>query len=298
MPASLWSGNLRLSLVIFPVKIYSAVSTEEAIAFRQIHAPSGQPIRNLKGIITDEGFEEVPEEEIIKGYEHSKGQHVLIRPEEIDELKLEAKHTINMARFVDAAEIDSRFWEKPYYLMPDGETADEGYVVIRDALKATGKVAVGQMIMGGRAHIVGIKPHGKGLTLSILRYANEVRPAEPYFERINGAKPNAEAVALARQLVEALSGRFEPEAMPDEYAVTVKKLIQAKIEQCEPEITVGKRDQPAAKVINIMAALKKSVEARGQAKVRASVPKRIGKASPKGESLRRSGQPRPRRSAP
>src|SRR5688572_26512465 len=112
MPASLWSGNLRLSLVIIPVKLHSAVSTEDAVAFRQIHAPSGTPIRNLKGIATEQGFEEVDEDDIVKGYEHAKGQHVLIRPEEIEELKLEAKHTIDMARFVDEAEIDSRYWEK------------------------------------------------------------------------------------------------------------------------------------------------------------------------------------------
>jgi DNA end-binding protein Ku len=206
MPASLWSGNLRLSLVIIPVKLHSAITTEEAIAFRQIHAPSGTPIRNLKGIATEQGFEEVDEDDIVKGYEHAKGQHVLIRPEEIEELKLEAKHTIDMARFVDEAEIDSRYWEKPYYLLPDGDAADDGYVVIREALKQTRKVAVGQIIMGGRAHIVGIKAHGKGLMLSILRYANEVRDAGPYFDAINAAV-DEEAVALASELIERQSGR-------------------------------------------------------------------------------------------
>jgi DNA end-binding protein Ku len=137
MPASLWSGNLRLSLVLIPVKLHSAVSTEEAISFRMIHEPSGQPIRYVKGIETEKGFEEVPEEEIIKGYEHAKGHHVLLRPEELGELKLEAKHTIDMVRFVEEPEIDSRYWEKPYYLTPDGDDADEGYVVIREALKQT-----------------------------------------------------------------------------------------------------------------------------------------------------------------
>jgi DNA end-binding protein Ku len=187
MPASLWSGNLRLSLVLIPVKLHSAVSTEEAISFRMIHEPSGQPIRYVKGIETEKGFEEVPEEEIVKGYEHAKGHHVLLRPQELDELKLEAKHTIDMTRFVDEAEIDSRFWEKPYYLTPDGDEANEGYTVIREAMKETGKVAIGQLVMNGREHLVGIKPHGKGLMLVILRYADEVRPAETYFEGITAA---------------------------------------------------------------------------------------------------------------
>ena len=148
-PPSLWSGNLRLSLVLVPVRLVPAVSTEETISFRQIHEPSGNPIRYVKGVRDGDSFTEVPEEEIIKGYEHAKGHHVLIHPKEIDELKLEAKHTIDMVRFVDEAEIDSRYFEKPYYLVPDGDEADEGYTVIRDALKQTRKVAVGQLIMHG-----------------------------------------------------------------------------------------------------------------------------------------------------
>jgi DNA end-binding protein Ku len=128
-----------------------------------IHEPTGKPIRYVKGIGDGEDFVEVPDEEIVKGYEHAKGHHVLIRPEELDELKLEAKHTIDMARIVDEGEIDPRFWEKPYYLVPDGDEADEGYTVIRDALKQTGNVAMGQLVMHGCGHLVGIKAHGKGL---------------------------------------------------------------------------------------------------------------------------------------
>ena len=124
-PIPVWSGNLRLSLVLVPVRMFSAVSTEGTIAFRMIHEPSGQPIKYLKGVETDRGFKEVPEEEIIKGYEHTRGHHVLIEPKELDALKLEAKHTIDMARFVDRDEIDSRYFEKPYYLLPDGDEADE-----------------------------------------------------------------------------------------------------------------------------------------------------------------------------
>src|SRR6476620_6466553 len=149
-PIPVWSGNLRLSLVLVPVRMFPATSSEGAIAFRMIHEPSGQPIKYLKGIEAEGGFEEVPEEEIIKGYEHTKGHHVLIKPEELDELKLEAKHTIDMARFVDRDEIDSRYFEKPYYLLPDGDEADEGYTVLRDAFAKTKKVAIGQLIMHGR----------------------------------------------------------------------------------------------------------------------------------------------------
>ena len=111
-PIPVWSGNLRLSLVLVPVRLFPATSSEGAISFRMIHEPSGKPIKYVKGIETERGFEEVAEEDIIKGYEHAKGHHVLINPEEIDALKLEAKHTIDMKTFVDLNQIDSRYFEK------------------------------------------------------------------------------------------------------------------------------------------------------------------------------------------
>jgi DNA end-binding protein Ku len=289
-PPPLWSGNLRLSLVLIPVKLCPAVSTEEAISFRQIHAASGTLIRYVKGVWDGDEFIEVPDEEIVKGYEHAKGHHVLIDPKEIDELKLEAKHTIDMVRFVDESEIDPRYFEKPYYLVPDGEEADEGYVVIRDAMKETGKVAIGQLIMHGREHLVGIKAHGRGLLLTILRYGHEVRPAEPYFEKI-AAEPKPKAVKLATRLIERESGRFEPEKMPDEYATAVHEMIRAKIEQRKPEVMIEK-GAPTPEVINIMAALKESVEAKGRAKVRDAVRRRMGKP-PKEETKPRPARPRP-----
>jgi DNA end-binding protein Ku len=200
-PIALCSGNLRLSLVLVPVKLFSAVSAEGTIAFRMIHEPSGKPIKYVKGIETDRGFKEVPDEEIIKGYEHTKGHHVLINPEELDELKLEAKHTIDMARFVNRDDIDSRYFEKPYYLLPDGDEADEGYVVLRDALAKTKKVAVGQLIMHGREHVVGITAQDKGLMLVILRYADELHKPDTYFDKLY-AKPKADAVEIGVSLIE------------------------------------------------------------------------------------------------
>jgi len=257
--------------------MFPAISTEGTIAFRMIHEPSGKPIKYLKGIETERGFKEVSEEEIVKGYEHTKGHHILIKPEEIDALKLEAKHTIDMATFVDRDEIDGRYFEKPYYLLPDGDEADEGYTVLRDALAKTKKVAVGQLIMHGREHMVGITAYKKGLVLVILRYENELRKSDSYFDQLPPAKASADAVKLAVNLIEEHSGRFEPEKMPNEYAQAVHELVQAKIEQRAPEVEIetGKREAP--KVVNIMDALKKSMQARGQAKVRDAVRHRGGK---------------------
>jgi DNA end-binding protein Ku len=247
-----------------------------------IHEPSGQPIKYLKGIETERGFEEVPEEEIIKGYEHTKGHHVLIEPNELDELKLEAKHTIDMARFVDRDEIDSRYFEKPYYLLPDGDSADEGYVVLRDALAKSKKVAIGQLIMHGREHLVGIAAHKKGLMLVILRYQDELRKPEPYFDSIE-TNADADAVTLAVNLIEQEAGKFEPEKMPNEYARAIHELVRAKVEQRAPEVEIETEKLEAPKVVNIMDALKKSMQAKGQTKVRDSVRKRMDKAAAKGQ---------------
>ena len=282
-PIPVWSGNLRLSLVLVPVRMFSAVSTEGTIAFRMIHEPSGEPIKYLKGIETENGFEEVPEEEIVKGFEHTKGHHVLIEPQELDALKLEAKHTIDMARFVDRDEIDSRYFEKPYYLLPDGDEADEGYTVLRDALAKTKKVAIGQLITHGREHLVGITAHKNGLVLVILRYADELRKPETYFDKID-ATPKADAVQLAVELIEEHAGKFEPQKMPNEYAEAIHELVQAKVEERAPAIEIETQKRESPKVVNIMDALKKSMQAKGQTKVRDAVRKRMGK-EPASEKL-------------
>jgi DNA end-binding protein Ku len=290
-PPSLWSGNLRLSLVLIPVRLIPAISTEEAISFRQIHEPSGMPIRNLKGIREGDEFVEVPEEEIVKGYEHAKGHHVLIDPKEIDELKLEAKHTIDMVRFVAEDEIDTRYWEKPYYLVPDGDEADEGYAIMQRALAEARKVAIGQLIMHGREHLVGIKALKGGLMLSILRYPDELRDPKPYFEGIN-TKADPEAVGLAKELIEAESGRFEPERIPDKYAETLRELLRAKVEQRAPQIEVATEGKAPKEVINIMAALKESMQAKGRAKVRDAMRRRMGKPSEEDKPRPRASRPR------
>jgi DNA end-binding protein Ku len=277
--------------------MFPATSTEGAIAFRMIHEPSGKPIKYLKGIETEHGFEEVPEEEIIKGYERTKGHHVLIEPQELDALKLEAKHTIDMKTFVDLDQIDSRYFEKPYYLLPDGDEADEGYTVLRDALAKTKKMAVGQLIMHGREHLIGVTAHKKGLMLVILRYADELRRSESYFDKIE-AKTDASAVKLAVDLIEQKSGKFEPEKMPNEYARAIHELVQAKIEQRSPEVEIETPKGETPKVVNIMDALKKSMQARGQAKVKHALRKNA-KTAPKRAASPRSGRPRdvPRRTA-
>jgi DNA end-binding protein Ku len=172
-------------------------------------------------------------------------------------------------------------------------------VVLRDALKAAGKVAVGQLIMGGREHLVGITTLGKGLVLEILRYGHEVRDAEPYFEKLT-SKPDRQAVKLAADLIQREVGPFQPETMPNQYAEAVRELVRAKVEQRAPEVEISdEKQKPSAPVINIMDALKKSMQAKGQAKVRDAVRRRMGKDAPKPKAVRaKSGaKARPSRTA-
>jgi DNA end-binding protein Ku len=203
-----------------------------------------------------------------------------------------------MVRFVDEDEIDTRYWEKPYYLVPDGDEADEGYAIMQRALAETRKVAIGQFIMHGRQHLVGIKALEGGLLLSILRYADELRDPKPYFEHID-AKAEPEAVRLAKDLVKAESGRFEPEKIPDKYAETLRELLRAKVEQRAPQIEVATEGKAPKEVINIMDALKKSMQAKGRAKVQDSVRTRMGKPSAEEKPTPRASRqrPSPRRTA-
>jgi DNA end-binding protein Ku len=277
-PRAFWTGHLRLSLVNIPVKLYPATTAERAIALHQIHEPSGQRIRYQK---IAPGVGPVEAEEITKGYEYEKGKYVLIDQKEIDALKLESKQTIDLARFVDADAIDIRYFETPYYLLPDGDMADEGYNILQKALKDTGKIGVGQFILRGHGNIVAIRPFGKGLILEVLRHANEIRAAEPIFKEIAEVKVDKEALDLAKELIKRKAGKFDPEAFKDEYTEAVWELINAKIEHRAPEIIEA---APAgAKVINIMDALKKSVQQQGKGGGAA-----VGKAAKRGTASARS----------
>jgi DNA end-binding protein Ku len=257
-PRAFWTGNLRLSLVTIPVSLYPATSSERKIEFHQIHEPTGKRIRYQK---IAPGVGPVENEEIIKGYEYEKGKYVLLDQKEIDELKLESKQTIELVRFVDPSAIDARYYERPYYLLPDGDVAEEGYAVIQKALMQANKVGVGQLILRGQSNIVALEPCGKGLLLEILRHADEVKSADKFFTEIPDVKVDKEALDLAIELMERKAGAFEPDKFKDEYSEAVWELIHAKIEHREPALVTG--EPTTAKVINIMDALKRSVKQQG-----------------------------------
>lgn len=276
-PRAFWTGHLKLSLVNIPVRLYPATTSERSIAFHQIHQPSGKRIRYQK---IAPGIGPVETEEITKGYEYEKGKYVLIDPKEIDDLKLESKQTIDLVRFVDEDAIDPRYFQTPYYLMPNGDMADEGYVLLHQALKETNKIGVAQFILRGRSNIVAIKPFEKGLLLEVLRHANEIRSANTLFDDIPKVDLDGEALDLAKELITRKAGAFEPDAFKDAYSEAVWELIQAKIEDRKPEIVT--EEPGGAKIINIMDALKKSVgQGKGKRAAKATAKKATSRAAKK-----------------
>jgi DNA end-binding protein Ku len=288
-PRAYWTGQLRLSLVTIPIRLYPATSTEKRVELHQIHEPSGKRIRYQK---MAPGVGVVENEAIIKGFEYEKGKYVLLDQKEIDELKLEAKQTIELVRFVDQSDIDARYFEKPYYLLPDGDASEEGYVVVQKALAETKKVGVGQLILRGQGNIVAIQAQGRGLLLEVLRHANEIRSADTFFKEVPELKVDKEALDLAKELIGRKTGKFEPEQFKDEYNEAMWELIHAKLEHREPEFVI---EEPAtAKVINIMDALKRSVQQgkatgarapkRGVAAARSGNGKKTGRAAAKRKS--------------
>ena len=257
-----WQGQIRLALVSIPVQLFPATKSAAKISFNQIHKPSGKRIRYEKVV---PGIGAVEAEDIVKGYEVEKGKYVLLTDEEIDEVKLEAKRTIDLIQFVDEGEIDMLYFDKPYFVSPEegDETGAEAYVVLRDALKETGKVGLGQLVIRGKSNIVAVKPYGKGLSIETIRFADEVQKADAFFSEVPEITPDRELVGLAEELIKRKVSKFDPKAFKDTYEDALRELIDAKIEDRAPEAI--EEPQLGAKVIDLMEALKRSVGGRGAA---------------------------------
>ena len=254
-----WQGQIRLALVSIPVEIYAATKSGAQIAFHQIHEPSGKRVRYEK---TVPGLGAVKPEDIVKGFELSKGDYVLLEPEEIDAVKLESKKTLELTQFVDASEIDVLYYERPYYVVPADDLAEEAFIVLREALRRTKKVGLGQLAMRGREYVVSLKPCGRGMVLETLRYADEVNRAQSYFRDIDDVKPDADLLDLAETLIEKKTATFEPDKFHDRYVDALQRLIEKKKKAKGRRIIEDDDSAPAkagGNVIDLMAALKKSV---------------------------------------
>jgi len=269
-----WKGYLKLSLVTAAVRLAPATSESSRIRFNQINSKTGNRVKQqLVDAVTGE---EVPKEDIVKGYEYAKGRYVQIADEELDGVRLDTTHTIAIDRFVDASEINELYRNTPYFMMPDGNVADEAYTVIRDAMKAAGKVAIGRVTISTREHPALIEPCGKGISLTTLRPEREVRHATEYFDAIPDKDIEPDLMEMAQTLIKGREGHFDPKAFVDRYQEGLRELVEAKAQGAEPEHYDEERP---AKVVSLMDALKKSLNADGIG-TPASVKKRAEKATP------------------
>ena len=267
-----WKGQLRLSLVSIPVEMYSATVTGARISFRQIHKPSGKPIQYEK---VAAGVGPVDKNDILSGFELAKDEYILIDPKEIDAIRLETKKTFELVQFVGLADISPLYYDAPYYLVPADDLAKDAYRVVRDALRAAGKVGLGQITMRGREHLAAVRPCGDGLLVETLRYADEVRAADPLFSDISDGVADQDLLDVATALIDRKTAPFKAENFKDHYSIALREMIEDKRKNRKtPRVsTDGTPPAPSGNVIDLMAALKQSLDkAGGKATAKAPAP--------------------------
>ena len=242
------------------VRLYSATTEKERIHFHRIHEASGERVR-YQNVVP--GLGPVDSSEIVKGYEYQKGRYVTVEPDDLKKLRLETTGTIDIAEFVDAEDLDPVYVDSPYYLLPDGSLAEDGYRVIRDALRETGKTAIGQVVINTRERIVAIRPLGKGLLVNALHFPEEVRAADEFFAAIPDEPAAEDELAIMEQIITRRTRKFEPGKFVNHYQAALKELIDEKLAGQLPE---RPPERKPAQVINLMDALKRSLAEEGAEK--------------------------------
>jgi len=269
-PRAYWKGYLRLSLVSCPIELFPATSEREKVRFHQINKNTGNRIRYQK--IDAESGDEVDADDIVKGYEISKGEYVEVEPEELDAVEIESNRMIDIDEFVPKQEIDELYLNAPYYIVPDGKVGAQAFAVIREAIKKEGMVALAKVVFTNREHVIALEPRGKGLIGVTLRYPYEIRDEKDYFDDIPNESVPKDMLELATHIVHSKAGHFKPDKFHDKYESALRDLIKRK--QHGEKIEAPKEREPA-KVIDLMDALRRS--AKG------------AKATPGRRTARRSG---------
>ncbi|HEX3953128.1 MAG TPA: Ku protein [Stellaceae bacterium] len=249
-----WTGFLKLSLVTISVRLYTAATEKDRVRFHQIHEPSGERVKQQ---LIVPGIGPVERDEIVKGYEYEKGHYITVDPDDIKRLRLETTDTIDIVEFVE--DVDPIYFDTPYYLVPDGNVAEEGYRVIREALRQTNKIAVGQVVVNGQERIIAIRPLGTGLLGNSLRYDDEIRKPQDYFGSISDEGADDDQLAIMEQIIKRKTREFDPSQFKDKYQDALRELIAEKMEG--KQIPPKEPERRPAQVINLMDALKRSLAA-------------------------------------
>jgi DNA end-binding protein Ku len=255
-PRAYWKGYLKLSLVSCPISLFPATSEREKISFHQLHKQTGNRIKYKK--VDSETGREVEADDIIKGYELSKGEYIELDPEELEAVALESKRLIEIDKFVPKKEIDELYLNNPYYIVPDGEVGQQAFAVIREAIRQEGMVAIGKVVFTSREHIIALEARGTGMMGITLRYPYEVRKEAEYFDDIENEKVPKDMLELASHIVATKKGHFEPDKFEDRYEDALKELLKKK--QKGEKIERPKERAPS-NVVNLMDALRQSVKA-------------------------------------
>ena len=248
-----WQGHLKLSLVTCPVSLYTATNAAGDVHFNLINPKTNN---RIKMVTTDPDTGPISRSDLVKGYEVSKGEYILLSDEEIRSVKLESTRTIDIERFVPAADIDRIYWDNPYYLAPDGKIAQEAFGVIREALKKSGQIALGRIVISTRERILALEPRGKGILAYTLRSDAEVRQEGEIFAGISTAKPDAGMIEIARKIIDQQAGAFDPAMFVDRYEAALKALIAEKQKGHKP---VAAAEPDDTNVVDLMAALRASL---------------------------------------
>jgi len=257
-PRAYWKGYLKLSLVSCPIALFPATSEREKISFHQLNKETGNRIRYKK--VDAESGDEVDNANIVKGYEIAKGEYIELEPEEIEAVAIESKRVIDIEEFVPRSEIDELYLRDPYYIVPDGEVAQQAFAVIREAIRKEGMVALGKVVFTSREHVIALEARGKGMVGVTLRYPYEVRNEDEYFDTIEDEKIPKDMIDLAIHIVETKTGHFKPEQFKDDFEDALKDLLRRK----QKGEKIERPNEPApSNVINLMDALRQSVKAGG-----------------------------------
>lgn len=249
-----WSGNLRLSLVSCPVALFGAVSRRRDIAFHLINPATNNRIRMVP---TDPDAGPVNRSDLVRGYEFEKDRYAIVTNEELNAVKLDTTDNLDIELFVEAAAIDRLFWNEPYYLLPDGDSAAEAYGVIREALVKTKRLALGRVVMHTRERLMAVEPSGKGLIAYTLRMRDEVVDTAAAFDRIPAGKPDPRMVDIAERIIEQSEGPFDTSTFRDRYEEALRDLVRRKEEGAA---TVEAPRPEPSNVINLMEALRRSLK--------------------------------------
>ena len=253
-----WKGYLKLSLVTCPIALYPASSLKEKVHFHQINNRTGHRLRQQ--MVDEATGEAVSKDEKSRGYEVAKGRYVEIGPEELKAIQMESTHTLDIERFVPVDEIDRRYFERAYYLVPDGRAGEEAFAVIRDAMKNKKRVALARIVLTNREHVMAIEPFGKGMLGTVLRYDYEVRDEKEIFRTIPNPKISKEMIDLAAHILDSKAGHFEPSQFKDEFELELRKLVKRKA--AGKTIDAPEKIARPANVVDLMQALRQSVQGR------------------------------------